>query len=164
MVIRTIKYTDFDGNPREETCCFHMNKAEVIKWLTTDGDYTLDKKIKRLASERNGQRIMEIFEDLMHRSYGRKSLDGRRFEKTKDLWDDFHETEAFSIIFCELVSDAKKAAAFVNGIIPEEMAKEIEAAYQANKAAIPPEYKDYLSLVEGNEPADAADQIVSEAT
>lgn len=144
MLKKTIKYTDYEGNEREEECYFHLNKAEVTKWLTTSGDYTLDKVMRRLQKERNGKKIIEIFDDLLHRAYGRKSLDGRRFEKTEEIWKDFSETEAYSILFMELVTDAKKAADFVNAIIPEDMAAEIEQIIKDNPEGIPDEVKDYL--------------------
>ena len=120
MYKKTIEFTDYNDVVRKEDHYFHLNKAEVIKWLTTSGDYTLDKVLERLSTERNGKKIMEIFEDLIHRSYGRKSIDGRKFEKTEEIWNDFYQTEAYSVLFTELVTDAKKAADFVNRIIHKD--------------------------------------------
>lgn len=144
MLKKKIKFEDYDGNVREEEHFFNLNKAEVIKWLTTSGDYTLDKVLQRLANERNGKKIMEIFEDLIHLSYGRKSLDGRKFEKSAEIWDDFYQTEAYSILFTELVTDAKKAASFVNEIIPKSLADEVEKIIRENPEGIPDTLKDYV--------------------
>lgn len=143
MLKRTIQFTDFDGNVRTEDHYFNLNKAEIIKWLTTSGDYTLDKLLDRLSKERNGKKIMEIFEDLIHMSYGRKSLDGRKFEKTDEIWNDFYQTDAYSILFTELVTDAKKAASFVNQIIPKDLASEVEKIMKENPNGIPDELKEY---------------------
>lgn len=143
MFIKTIEYEDFNGTLRKEDHYFHLNKAEIIKWLTTTGDYTLDKVLERLSNERNGKKIMEIFEDLIHRSYGRKSLDGRKFEKTEEIWNDFYQTEAYSILFTELVTDAKNAADFVNGIIPRDLASEVEKIIKENPDGISDVIKDY---------------------
>lgn len=143
MYKKTFEFTDFNGNVRKEDHYFHLNKAEIIKWLTTSGDYTLDKVLERLSTERNGKKIMDIFEDLIHRSYGRKSLDGRRFEKSEEIWEDFYQTEAYSVLFTELVTDAGKAAEFVNQIIPKDMANEILKVIQENPEGIPDELKDY---------------------
>lgn len=65
MYVRKILYTDFHGNKREDEFYFNLNKAEVIKWLTTTGDYTLDKVLQKVAKERNGKQIIEIFEDML---------------------------------------------------------------------------------------------------
>lgn len=131
MLTRSITYTDYLGNERTEEFMFNMNKAELIKWMTTSGDYTLDKKLQRLIDERNGKQTIEIFESLIELSYGKISLDGRTFEKGDDIFKSFKYTEAYSILFSELISDAQKAADFVNAIIPAELAeavaKELEA-------------------------------------
>lgn len=145
MFVKSITYEDFNGTERTEECRFHLSQAEVIKWLTMTGDYTLDKVLERLANERNGKKVMEIFEDLIRRSYGRISLDGRRFEKSEEIWKEFYETEAYSILFTELVTDAKNAAEFVNGIIPKKMATEINKIVKANPNGIPDTLKDYAT-------------------
>lgn len=146
MYVREVTYEDYDGNKRTEEFSFHMNKAEITKWMTTSGDYTIDKLLERLRVERNGRKIMEIFEELIHISYGRKSPDGRRFEKNEELWLDFKETEAYSIIFTDLVYDANKAAEFVNGIMPKDIVEAIQKVVEENPEGIPAEYRDYLPV------------------
>lgn len=143
MLKRSIEFEDYDGTKRKEDHYFNLNKAEVIKWLTTSGDYTLDKVLERLSTERNGKKIMEIFEDLIRLSYGKKSLDGRKFEKTEEIWNDFYQTEAYSILFTELVTDARKAADFVNKIIPKDLADEVEKIIKEYPEGIPDTLKDY---------------------
>lgn len=144
MLVKKITFEDYDGNSRTEDFFFNLNKAETYKWLTTSGDYTLDKVLERLSAERNGKKIMEIFEELIHLSYGRKSLDGRKFEKSEEIWNDFYQTEAYSVLFTELVTDAKKAADFVNKIIPKDLAGEVEKIIAENPEGIPDELKDYV--------------------
>lgn len=144
MLERVIEFTDYDGNKRKESHYFNMNEAEVIKWLTTTGEYTLDKVIIRLSQERNGKKIMEIFDGLIELSYGRKSLDGRKFEKSEEIYKDFSQTEAYSKLFVELVTDAKKAADFVNAIIPEDLAASVTKIMQENKDGLPAEMVDYV--------------------
>lgn len=146
MLKKTITYEDYEGNERKEDFYFNLNQSEIIKWLTTTGDYTLDKVLIRLGQERNGKKVMEIFEDLIHRSYGRKSLDGRKFEKSEEIWQDFYQTEAYSTLFYELVTDAKKAGDFVNQIIPKKMAAEIDKIMKENPDGIPDELKDYVDV------------------
>lgn len=144
MLAKTIKFEDYDGQKREGVYYFNLNKAETIMWMTTTGEYTLDKVLLRLSEERNGRKIMEIFEDLIHRSYGRKSLNGIQFEKSEEIWNEFRQSEAYSELFVELVTDAQKAAAFVNAIIPQDMAKEVTKALNENRENLPAELKDYV--------------------
>lgn len=144
MFEKSIKYTDYSGTERVETHYFNLNKAEVIKWMTTTGEYTLDKVLMRLAEEKNGKKIMETFEDLIKRSYGKPSLDGRKFEKNEEIWLDFYQSEAYSQLFVELVTDAQKAATFVNKIIPADIAGEVAKVMKKNKDGIPDAMRDYL--------------------
>lgn len=150
MLKKTITFESFDGKTLTEDFYFNLSKAEVIKWLTTSGDYTLDKVLERISKERNGKKIMEIFEDLIHISYGRKSLDERKFEKSEEIWNDFYQTDAYSVLFTELVTDAKKAAGFVNGIIPKSLAEEIEKIAKQYPDGIPDSLKDYTGPVAVN--------------
>lgn len=126
MFKRTFEYEDFLGNKRVEEHHFHLSEAEVMKWLTTDGDYTLDKLLVRLAEENNGEKIIDVFEDLILTSYGKVSLDGRRFEKSEELSKEFKETPAYSMLFTDMMKDAKYAANFVKAIIPRDMDKKLE--------------------------------------
>lgn len=144
MLKKTIKFTDFDGGERVEDHYFNLNKAEVIKLLTTTGGYTLDKLLNRLAEEHNGREIMNIFDEILHMSYGRKSLDGRKFEKNDELWNDFKDTEAYSKLFTDLVTDGKKAADFINAVIPKDLADEVAKIMKENPEGIPDELKDYM--------------------
>lgn len=145
MLVKSITFEDYNGNSLTEDHYFNLNKAEIIKWLTTDGDYTLDKKLERLFKAGNGRELMNTFDDLICSSYGVKSLDGKRFEKSEELTKAFKETEAYSILFTELVTDAKKAADFIKAIIPKDMAEEIEKIMRENMNGVPAEIKDYLS-------------------
>ena len=86
--------------------------------------------------------LIDLFKDLILRSYGEKSADGRRFIKSKELSTAFSQTEAYSELFMELVTDAEKAAEFVNGItpaIPTDKAtlKDIEEQAKAMVEATP---------------------------
>jgi len=118
MLKKTIKYTDYDGNEREETFYFNLSKAEVAELeLSVEGG--LVKQIEKIVEEQDGRRIIEMFKDIILKSYGEKSPDGKRFVKSKELREAFSQTEAYSELFMELATDANAAAAFVNGITPQ---------------------------------------------
>ena len=119
MLKKTISYVDFDGNERTEDFYFHMSKAELVE-LNVSATGGLQKTLEKIVAEQNGKRIMEQFKDILFKAYGEKSLDGKRFMKSKELSEAFSQTEAYSVLFMELVTDAEKAAAFVNGIMPKD--------------------------------------------
>lgn len=117
MISRTITYTDYNGNERTEEFFFNLTKAEVLEMeLSTDGG--LVAMYERIVAAQDGKTLIELFKDLVLRSYGVKSPDGRKFIKNDEVRDDFAQTEAYSILFTELATDAKAAAKFFNGVIP----------------------------------------------
>lgn len=125
MIKKTVKYKDYNGVERTETHWFNLNEAEVMELeLSINGG--LSTMIDRVIAAQDGVTIMRIFRDIMLRSYGVKSDDGKRFIKNSEIRDNFVQTEAYSIIFMEVVTDAKKAAEFVNGILPEKKESDAE--------------------------------------
>lgn len=122
MLIKKIKYTDFDGNEREESFYFNLSKAELARMeLTVEGSFT--GLVKRLIEKRKGPEIVKIFENIIQTSYGEKSPDGKRFIKSEEATKEFTQTEAYSELIMELYSDANKAAEFIAGILPADMQK-----------------------------------------
>lgn len=79
-------------------------------------------------------------------AYGKKSLDGRKFEKSHEITADFVATQAYSDLYVELASDPDKAAEFMNGVMGADVRKmvaeneakakaaEVSAAVAANNA------------------------------
>jgi hypothetical protein len=117
MIKQTMTYIDFDGNERTEDFYFNLTKAEVTEMeLSAEGG--LAKTLKKIVDAKDSKRIVETFKDLIFRAYGEKSPDGRRFIKSKELSEAFSQTEAYSQLFMDLATNAEKAAAFVNGIVP----------------------------------------------
>lgn len=130
MIKKTITYTDFNGNERTEDFYFNLTKAEITKMeLSTKGG--LAEMIQRIVAAQDTPAIIEVFEDLIKRSFGVKTPDGRGFSKKAEDLDAFMATEAYSQLFMELATDADAAAKFVNGVVPADMAK--QAAIEASK-------------------------------
>lgn len=127
MLKKTIAYTDYDGTQRKEDFYFNLTKAELMEMeLSTSGG--MEQMIQKIISSRDSAKIVSIFKDILLRSYGEKSLDGKRFVKSKELSEAFSQTEAYSDLFMELATNADAAAEFIRGIIPPEAAKEINNA------------------------------------
>lgn len=125
MLKKTIKYVDYDNNEREEDFYFHLNRAEAIEFeMSMNGG--LSNYIKKLITTQDGAEIMKIMKDIILRSYGEKSNDGRRFIKSEELAKAFTETEAYAVLFTELVTNPKSAADFITGIIPKDVADEVK--------------------------------------
>lgn len=134
MLKKTIAYTDYNGVERKEDFYFNLSKAEVMEMeMSTTGG--LAETIQRVVELQDAPKIIAIFKDLVLKAYGVKSADGRRFIKSEELKTEFSQTEAYSILFMELATDADAAAKFVNGIVPADTnQKTLNAAnHPANK-------------------------------
>ena len=124
MLKKTIKYFDYNDEPREEDFYFNLSKAELaeMELSTTSG---LDETIRRISSTKDTPKLVQLFKDIILRSYGEKSPDGKRFIKSEELSTAFSQTEAYTELFMELATNADSAAAFIKGIIPSDMRKQI---------------------------------------
>ena len=117
MLKKTFTYIDYNGVERTEDHYFNLSKAELMEMeLSTTGG--LAEMINKIVAAQDAPAIVKIFKELVLKAYGQKSADGRRFIKSKELADEFSQTEAYSQLFMELATDAEAASKFVNGIVP----------------------------------------------
>lgn len=133
MITKTITYEDYNGVSRTEKFSFHLTKAELMEMeLGTSGG--MAEMMQRIVEAQDGPAIVKIFKDVILKAYGVKSPDGKQFMKKDpvtgvDYALAFSQTEAYSELFMELSTNAEAGAAFVNGIMPADIAE--EAAKQA---------------------------------
>ena len=117
MLKKTITYNDYNEVTHTETYFFNLSKAECMEMeMSTSGGLT--EMINKIIETQDVPAIIKIFKDLILKAYGVKSPDGKRFIKSEELSTAFAQTEAYSVLFMELATNAEEAAAFVNGIMP----------------------------------------------
>lgn len=125
MLKKTITYLDYNGNELTEDFYFNLNKAEIMEMeLGTEGG--LGESIKKIINAKDTPALIELFKKLILKAYGEKSADGKRFVKSDEISTAFSQTEAYSDLFMELATDDKAASAFVNSIIPADLAREAQ--------------------------------------
>lgn len=122
MLKKTIEYTDYNGVERKEDFFFHLSQAEIVEMeMSVEGG--MSEYINRISNTQEIPALIEIFKDIILKSYGEKSADGKKFMKIDDqgkpLSVGFSQTEAYSNLFMELATNPEAAADFVNGIIPK---------------------------------------------
>lgn len=125
MLKKTITYTDFNGNQRTDDFYFNLTKAELAEMQTLENG-GFDTYLLGLAKSNNVKEIMSILKDVILKSYGQKSDDGRRFSKSEEISRSFLETEAYSELFIEIASNEEKATEFILGILPESIRNDVE--------------------------------------
>lgn len=134
MLKKTITYTDYDGLERTEEFRFNLTKAELVDMeLTTAG--TFSETMKRIIAEKDIIRIAKLFKELLLNSYGVKSDDGKRFVKSQELSEAFSQTEAYSDLYIELLSNPEEAAKFFAEVAPKM--EEVSAVPAGNVTVLP---------------------------
>lgn len=134
MLKKTIAYTDYNGVERKEDFYFNLTKAEILEMQMGEAG-GLAEMIQRVVDAQDAPAIIKVFKDLVLKAYGEKSPDGKRFIKNEEITTAFSQTEAYSILFMELATDADAAAKFVNGIVPADVSKQAAASMPGIPAA-----------------------------
>lgn len=128
MYTYPITYKDFRGNERTEEFLFNMEPSELADWhFTHEGG--MDVHINKIMKANDKSELIKLFRELVEKSYGVLSDDGRYFRKTKESLEEFKSTKAYSEIYLALASDAKIASEFIKGVMPtdEELQRQIHS-------------------------------------
>lgn len=118
MVKESITWTDYDGQERTEDFYFNLSQAEMVEMnLAIPGG--LEKLLNDMINTKDVPKLADYFKTIICKAYGKKSPDGRKFMKSEEILDDFVSTEAYSIFYMSLATDAEKAADFINRVLPK---------------------------------------------
>ena len=136
MFTKTITYKDYNGGSRTETYNFNLTTAEITEMqLGTSGG--LAEMLTKIVNANDTPSLIKIFKDLILKSYGVKSPDGRRFEKSEELSAAFSQTPAYSDLFMELATNDEAAWEFIKGTVPAEIAAHLDAEKSAMITPMP---------------------------
>lgn len=127
MLKKSITYEDYNGNPVTEDFYFNLSKAEIVEMeLSVEGG--LREHLEAIVEAEDGKQIIAEMKNIVLKAYGVRSQDGKRFIKNERLREEFESTEAYSVLFMELVTNAGAAAEFINGVIPKDLQEAANAA------------------------------------
>ena len=125
MFKKTITYSDFDGQSRTEDHYFNLSKAELIEMeMTTQGGYGRKMEAAIKAGEKS--EIFKLIKELIVKSYGIKSPNGKTFIKSAEITNEFLQSEAYSVFLMDIISDAGKLSEFFNKIMPSDLRAQVE--------------------------------------
>lgn len=116
MLTKEITWTDFNGEKRTHPYYFNLTKAEMIEYDASFPEGAMEYLTNLVKTQQKGKLVL-AFKDLILRSYGEKTDNGR-FVKSQEIREAFAASEAYSELFMEITSSEEAAAAFINGIVP----------------------------------------------
>lgn len=120
MLKKTITFTDFQGDQAQEVHYFNLSKAEIIELEMGAEGNSLKEYADKLSSEKDGKKIIALFKEILAKSYGKRSDDGRRFLKSPKIWEEFESSEACQELLFELYTNPAEGAKFMAGLLPQE--------------------------------------------
>lgn len=129
MLTKTITYTDYNDVTRTEKFYFNLTKSELTQ-MNFESSCGFADYIKAIVDAKNVVEVAALFKRIIDMSYGVKSMDGKQFIKNQTVLDEFRQSEAYNILYMELVTDDEVAANFINGILPKDLAEKAKVEQQ----------------------------------
>lgn len=137
MLKKTVTYTDYNGVERTEDFYFNLTRSELMEMhLTTEGG--MDEKITSIINAKSQPELEKLFKEILLKSYGKKSPDGRLFMKNDEIRAEFEASPVYDELYMKLFTDENAAADFVNGVIPQVQPKANPAMQMAATANAAP--------------------------
>lgn len=123
MLKKTVTYKNFNDEEVTEDFYFHLSKVDLME-LETSKPHGLKAWIENIENVPQSE-ILSTFQDLLRRTYGVKSEDGKHFHKTDEYWEMFKSTNAYEKVFMDICTSQDTMAEFMNGIVPEGAADDV---------------------------------------
>lgn len=134
MINKIINYTDFNGDECTDEYYFNLSKAEIF---SLDFDYASEggfvAHLLNVAKSGDPKGLWNLIKGMVDKSVGKRSADGKRFIKSKEILEEFRSTEGYGELLIELVTDSEKLNEFVTGIVD----KALQDAKKANGGVLP---------------------------
>lgn len=120
------KYTDFDGNEREETLYFNFTEPQLRQFLIEEPRFS-EKNLAEFAATKDMNMMLDAIQALLIAAYGEKTSDGRSFVKNPQIRERFEGSAAFAQLMDDLMyhGDEAMIESFLINIFPKKFAESI---------------------------------------
>lgn len=134
MIKKLFVLTDFEGVTRHWEFRFHLSKIELSeKEILSDGQYR--KNLEKISATSQASEVYPILKEFILDAVGQASADGTYFEKTPEIQRKFMQCGAYEMLVFEILSDAKAASDFMNGLMPADLVAEAQKIIEARTEA-----------------------------
>ncbi len=124
MVKKTVTFTNFDGKEVTKDFYFNLSKME-FRVLDRKIPGGLQNMIDQIMKEKDEDRLIDLLDILILESYGEKSEDDRFVKEDRygrRLSTFFKVSEAWDVLFMNLVKSEAELREFLTGIVPKDVA------------------------------------------
>ena len=129
MIKETLTYVDYNGTERTEDFYFNLSRTEILDIESTLPNYSIEDWVSAVVATREYDKLWKLFGDLVKRSYGIKSADGRRFMKSEEITKEFSETEAYSALIEKFLTEPDYASNFFNALVARVDKKQVAPSF-----------------------------------
>ena len=123
MLKETITYIDFNDQERTEDFYFNLTRTDLIR-MEMSKNGSLTGLLTKIVKANDMPDIFEAMEMLILKAYGEKSTDGRFFNKSEEISNNFMNSPAYDKLFEKLTTDATYAYKFLMGLLPKDLAEQ----------------------------------------
>ena len=120
-------YTNYFGETVKETCRFQLTRPEVME-IATGVKGGFEAAAQRMVETHDEAALFNNFQNIIAKSYGEVSPDGRRFIKSSELSKAFLETPMYEQLFDKLISDPEFQREFITGLVPKDSQADVGKA------------------------------------
>ena len=117
MITKKITYENFDGEEVTEELYFRLSTKE----MSDDEFQMIRDKIAEGYKEKDNLKVLNAILEIVVKSYGKKSEDGKTFIKTEQDTKNFENSEACDELAYQLMSNEKELQKFIEGIMPKKI-------------------------------------------
>ncbi len=138
MVKKTITFPDFNGNDVTKDFYFNLTKMEFTE-LDESIPGGLNNLLDKLLTEKDKNLTVRLLSILLLAAYGEKTDDGRFVKEDihgRRLSAFFKVSEAWDVLFMNLVKNERELSEFLVGIIPKDMQSDARKAMDNPEEAI----------------------------
>ena len=136
MVKKTLTFNDFEGNEITKDFYFNISKME-FRELDRKIPGGLQNMIDQIRTEKDQDRMLDLMSTLILASYGEKAEDGRFVKEDpwgRKLSSFFKISEAWDVLFLNLLQNEQELNEFLTGIVPKDVAENAKEQYEKEKA------------------------------
>lgn len=117
MITKKITYENFDGEEVTEELYFRLSTKE----MSDDEFQKIRDRIADGYKKKDNLQVLNAILEIIIKSYGKKSEDGKAFIKTEEATKNFENSEACDELAYELMNNEGELQKFIEGIMPKKL-------------------------------------------
>lgn len=131
MYKKTVEYKDYDGVQKVEDCWFHLKRTDLMEiaanlpeeiteeFAGVNANSNKDDIGHKIYEMLGRAGVMKFVKDLILKSFGIRSRDGKSFEKSEEISYKFSQTLAFEQLYFDMITKDEVLGEFLEMVIPK---------------------------------------------